>query len=71
MKDSDRTIFWQRQCQYSEINAASIERRRGYGTDLAGYIESLKKLANIAEAEGFDDSATYLRHIVDDLENMQ
>lgn len=67
-KTPERTIFWQRECTY--ISEASEQRGEVPEMQPGGketFIRYCEMQRDAAQREGYDDSAQYIQHCLDDL----
>lgn len=64
-KTPQRTMRWVHLCTF-------IERQAGYVTNNAEKVELLSYCQDqlaVATAEGYDDTATYIQHVINDMNN--
>lgn len=75
IKTPQRTLFWARRCLFIErcLVEARADRRDSAdrGQKLDDLIDYATASAANAEAEGYDDTATYIRHVIDDAQAMK
>ena len=71
VKTPQRTLFWARRCLFIERNLVEIRADRRDAADRAQKIDDLLDYATSsaanAEAEGYDDTATYILQVIDDV----
>lgn len=69
-KTPDRTRRWVRVCAHVDKQAeyAKLQSGEGYAEIL---IEYCREEQAKATAEGFDDTATYLQHVIDDMQSFK
>lgn len=65
-KTPERTAYWQRICNEAATVMLPKMQHGSYATFVANAAQLVEWVSQ-AETEGYDDTAQYLQHIIDDL----
>lgn len=66
-KTAERTNHWREECNFCAGLAEKKGRVKAMNYDTATFVRYLEMQRDTAAREGYDDSATYLQEIIDDM----